>query len=48
MFSDHDSGSHLSMMVLKALGPNAGRSKVADAGARPHQAAVSRASRICR
>ncbi|EFD49304.1 dipeptide-transport membrane protein ABC transporter dppC [Mycobacterium tuberculosis T17] len=23
MFSDHDSGSHLSMMVLKALGPNA-------------------------
>src|ERR1700746_2785563 len=36
MFSDHDSGSHISMIFGKALGPNAGRSKVADAGARPH------------
>ena len=48
MFSDHDSGSHSSMMLGKALGPNAGRSKVAVAGARPHHAEVSRVSRMCR
>ena len=48
MFSDHDNGSHMSMMVWKALGPKARRSIVADAGARPKAAEVSNVSRMCR
>ena len=48
MFSDHDNGSQISMMLGKALGPNGGRSKVADADAKPHHAEVSRVSRMCR
>jgi hypothetical protein len=48
MFSDHDSGSHMSMIVSKPLGPRLRRSKVAPAGANPKAAAVSRVSRMCR
>lgn len=38
MFNNQDNGSHMPMMVRKALKPNTRRSKVTEADVKPHQA----------